>query len=46
MCTVKWLKLGPIHHDIIYGTGITATEFKSDFKLTTDTPYLVLTGEL
>ena len=25
---------------------MTATEHKSDFKLTTDTPYLALTGEL
>ena len=25
---------------------MTATECKSDFKLTTDTPYLTLTGEL
>ena len=38
---------GPIYHDITYGTVKTATECKSDFKfLTTDTPYLALTGEL
>ena len=29
-----------------YGTAMTATERKSDFKLTTGTPYLALTGEL
>ena len=39
------LQRGPIDHDIIYSTVVTA-EFKSDFKLTTDTPYLALTGEL
>ena len=38
----------PIYHHITYGTAITATERKSDFILTTDTPYgyLALLGEL
>ena len=35
---------GLIYHNIIYGTGMTGAKFKSEFKLTTDTPYL--TGEL
>ena len=37
---------GPIYQDITYGAATTATERQSDFKLTTHTPYLVLTGEL
>ena len=37
---------GPIFHDITYGTAMTVAEFRSDFKVTTDTPYLVLTGEV
>ena len=40
------LKRGPIYHDIAYGTAMTAAERKSDFKLTINTPYLTLTGEL
>ena len=32
--------------DITYGTAITAAEIESDFRITTDTPYLALTGEL
>ena len=40
------LKRGPIYHDIIYGTAMTGAELKSDFKFTTDSPYLALTGEL
>ena len=35
-----------IQHDITYCTLMTAAKHKSDFKLTTDTPYLALTGEL
>ena len=34
------------NHDILYGASMTATEHKSDFKLTTYTPYLALKGEL
>ena len=34
------------YHDIIYDTAMTAAELKSDFKLTTDTPYPALTDEL
>ena len=37
---------GPIYHDITFSTAMTATEIKSDFKLTTDTPFLALTGKL
>ena len=36
----------PIYHDIAIGIAMRAVERKSDFKLTTDTPYLALTGEL
>ena len=35
-----------IYQDITYSAAMTVTERKSDFKLTTDTPYLALTGEL
>ena len=35
-----------IFHDIAYGTAMPVAERKSDFKLTIDTPYLALTGEL
>ena len=35
-----------IYHEITQGTAMTATNCKPDFKLTTDTPYLALTGEL
>ena len=43
----SWVQLwhGPINHDITYGTAMTAAEH-TDFKLTTDTPYLTLTGKL
>ena len=37
---------GSIYNDIIYSTALTAAEHQSDFELTTDTPYLTLTGEL
>ena len=33
-------------HDITYGTSMTVAKPRSDFKLTTDTPYLAITGEL
>ena len=32
--------------DITIGTAMTAAQRKSDFKITTHTPYLALTGEL
>ena len=35
-----------IYHDIIYNTTITVAESESDIRITTDTPYLTLTGEL
>ena len=35
-----------IYHNITYGAGSTVTEYKSDFKLTTDTPYLTPICEL
>ena len=35
-----------IFHEITYGTVMTVAEPRSDFILTTDTPYLTLTGEL
>ena len=34
------------YHDNIHVTGLTAAELKSNFELTTYTPYLALTGEL
>ena len=37
---------GPIYRNITYNTAITVAESESDFKITTDTPYLTLTGEL
>ena len=37
---------GPIFHDITYGTAKTVAECELDFRITTDTPYLALTGEL
>ena len=40
------LERGPIYEDISYGTAITVTESESDFRITTDTPYLALTDEL
>ena len=35
-----------IHYDITSDTAITAAESESDIRITTDTPYLALTGEL
>ena len=35
-----------MYGDILYDTAMTATQRKSHFKLTTDTPYLALMGEL
>ena len=35
-----------IYHDPTYGTVITVAESESDFRITTDTPYLALTGML
>ena len=35
-----------IYHNITYGAGSTVTEYKSDFKLTTDTPHLTPICEL
>ena len=40
------LKRGPLYHDITNGTAMPAPERKSDLKLTKDTPYIALTGEL
>ena len=40
------LLCGQVFHHITIGTAKTAAEHKSDFKLTTDTPYLALTDEL
>ena len=37
---------GTIYHNITYGAAITGAESESDFIITTDTPYLALTGEL
>ena len=37
---------GSIYHNIINGTAMTAPERKSNLKLTKETPYLALTGEL
>ena len=37
---------GPIFHNIMHCTAITAADRKSDFKLQTDTPYLAFTCEL
>ena len=37
---------GLIYHDITYDTAITVAESESDIIITTDTPYLALTGEL
>ena len=35
-----------IYHDITYNTVITVAESESDIRITTDTSYLALTGEL
>ena len=35
-----------IYHDITYDTAITVAETKSDIRITTDTSFLALTGEL
>ena len=35
-----------IYYDITYDTVITVAESQSDIRITTDTPYLALTGEL
>ena len=40
------LKRDPIYHDITYGTVITVAKSGSDYRITTYTPYLALTGEL
>ena len=37
---------GPIYDDITYNTAITVAESESDFRITTDTPYLALKGKL
>ena len=42
----KWNSLVLLLHCITYGTAMTVAELRSDFKLTTDTPYLTLTGEI
>ena len=39
-------RLDPIFHDISYGIAMTVAEHRSDFKLTTDTSYPALSGEL
>ena len=38
-------KKSPIYHDIKYYTASTLGEYKSDFKIAKDTPYLALAGE-
>ena len=40
------LSCGPIEHDILYNTAATEADYESECKLTKDTPYLDLTGEL
>ena len=40
------LKHGPIYHDITYSTVTIVAESESDFRITTDTPYLALMGKL
>ena len=35
-----------MYHDITYDTAITVAEGELDIRITTDTPYLALTGEL
>ena len=36
----------PIYYDATYGTVKTVAESEKDFRITTDTPYLALTGKL
>ena len=48
--TLRWPHLAYIHtvkcrYDIIYGTAITVAESESDFRITSDTPYLTLIGD-
>ena len=40
------LQRRPMYHDITNGTEKTLVEIESDFGITTDIPYLTLTGEL
>ena len=40
------LQRGLIYHDITYDIGITVAESESDIRVTTDTSYRALTGEL
>ena len=40
------LKSDPIYHDITQSIASIATEHKADLKLTKDTPYRALAGEL
>ena len=40
------LQGGLIHHDITYDIAITVAGGESDIRITTDTPYMALTGEL
>ena len=37
---------GRIYHNITCDTAITVAESESDIRITADTPYLALTGEL
>ena len=37
---------GPIYHNITHDTAIKVAESVLDFRITTDTPYFALTGEL
>ena len=37
---------GPVYHGITYDTAITVAESESDLRITTDTPYPALRGEL
>ena len=40
------LQLSPIYHNIKYSTAITVAESESNLRITTDTPYLTIKGEL
>ena len=39
-------KPGPIYHDITYGTAITVAESELELRITTNTAYIVIPGEL
>ena len=44
--TQHFIQRGLIYHDITYNTAITVAESESVIRITRDTPYLALTGEL